>query len=462
LTASSIFDQLVKILEARWSMAEGPDIRAGRLPAKTLGQNFSDISPPFQPNEARVAAERCLFCYDAPCVAACPTSIDIPLFIRQIAAGNPQGAAKTILDSNIMGGMCARVCPTETLCEEVCVREVSEGKPIEIGRLQRTATDHLFATGKQLYRQGPKTGKRIAVVGGGPAGLSCAHKLATLGHAVTLFEAKKKAGGLNEFGIAAYKAVDGFAAAEVDYILGVGGIDVQYGKRLGRNIKLSGLAKDYDAVFLGLGLDATNDLGLGKEPEGVADAVDFIAELRQSKTLGKLKTGRRIVVIGGGMTAIDIASQTKRLGAEDVTIVYRRGPEQMNASAYERELAQTDGVLIRHRLRPKSLIVKKGALAGVRLEYTREAKGRLEGTGETIDLACDQLFKAIGQKLVEADLGGALVLDGGRIKTDAERRTSLAKVWAGGDCIKGAKDLTVSAVEDGKQAALSIHRHLSA
>jgi glutamate synthase (NADPH/NADH) small chain len=441
-------------------MPKGPEIAAGRLPKQVIARNFSDIAPNFEPNDARVAAERCLFCYDAPCVKACPTAIDIPLFIRQIAAGNPDGAAKTILDANIMGGMCARVCPTETLCEEVCVREVSEGKPIEIGRLQRYATDHLFAGNKQLYRQGLKTGKHVAVVGAGPAGLSCAHRLATLGHDVTVFEAKRKSGGLNEYGIAAYKTVDDFAQREVNYILDVGGIEVIHGKKLGKHLKLDKLREEYDAVFLGIGLAATNDLGLGREPTGTMDAVDYIAGLRQAKNLARLAVGRRIIVIGGGMTAIDIASQTKRLGAEDVTIVYRRGPRQMNASHYEQELAQTDGVLIRHWMRPKKVLVKGGKVSGVRFEYTAERKGKLEGTDEMIDLPCDQLFKAIGQKLVPQDVGEAITLEQGRIKVDAARRTSLANVWAGGDCVAGGKDLTVAAVEDGKQAAHAIDQYL--
>jgi glutamate synthase (NADPH/NADH) small chain len=455
---------MVKIFRAvhwRKRMAKVPDIAAGRLPRETLARNFADLERPFEPNEARVAAERCLFCYDAPCVKACPTAIDIPLFIRQIAAGNLNGAARTILDSNIMGGMCARVCPTETLCEEVCVRETSEGKPIEIGRLQRYATDHLFAEGKQLYKHGPKSGKRVAIVGAGPAGLSCAHKLATLGHDVAIFEAKEKPGGLNEYGIAAYKTVNNFAQREIDYILGVGGIKIVYGKRLGADIQLADLRRDFDAVFLGIGLGGTNQLDVKQAAEGVTDAVHYIAELRQARDLSQLPVGRRIVVIGGGMTAIDIASQTKRLAAEDVTIVYRRGPKQMNASHYEQELAQIDGVLIRHWLRPKELLTEAGALVGIRLEYTSENNGKLEGTGETIDLACDQLFTAIGQTLVPLGLTDEIARNG-RIKVDAERRTSLPGVWAGGDCVAGGKDLTVAAVEDGKQAALSIDRHLRA
>lgn len=443
-------------------MAKLPDIAAGRLGPEAYDRNFADIEPRFEPNDARVAAERCLFCYDAPCIKACPTAIDIPLFIRQIAAGNPLGAAKTILTANIMGGMCGRVCPTETLCEEVCVREIAEGKPIEIGRLQRYATDVLFATGKQIFNRGAPTGRRVAVVGAGPAGLSCAHKLVTLGHEVTVFEARKKAGGLNEYGIAAYKTVNDFAQREVNYILGVGGITVEYGKRLGKNLKLKTLMENFDAVFVGLGLQGVNALGNREDVIGVMNAVDYIARLRQAKDLSKLPVGRRIVVIGGGMTAIDIASQTKRLGAEDVTIVYRRGPKQMNASAYEQELAQTDGVLIRHWMQPKRLIAKDGRLVGVELEYTQESNGKLAGTGETIKLPCDQLFKAIGQKLMVEDIASPkdyVEIEKGRIKVDEERRTSLANVWAGGDCAAGGEDLTVTAVEDGKIAAMSIDRY---
>ena len=444
-------------------MAEQTDIASGRLAPDVLAENFSDIHPPLDRFEARVAAERCLFCYDAPCVKACPTSIDIPLFVRQIATGNPIGAAKTILSSNIMGGMCARVCPTETLCEEVCVRETAEGKPIEIGLLQRYATDTLFAAGKQVFRRGATTGKRIAVVGAGPAGLACAHRLAVLGHEVVIFEGREKAGGLNEYGIAAYKATDDFAAREVAYILDVGGITVEYGKRLGRDIHLTALKDSFDAVFLGMGLGGVNALGLGDDLAGVEDAVDYIAGLRQAKDLSTLPVGRRIVVIGGGMTAIDIASQTKRLGAEEVTIAYRRGRAQMNASEYEQEVAQTDGVLIRTDLRPVRLIAEAGKLAGVELEYTKTVDGKLVGTGETLTLACDQLFKAIGQSFmaheVEADL---LTMRGGRIEVDAERRTSMPGVWAGGDCVYGGEDLTVAAVEDGKQAAISIDRALGA
>jgi glutamate synthase (NADPH/NADH) small chain len=444
-------------------MTANPDIAPGRLAPDALAKNFSDLHPAFDRHEARVAAERCLFCYDAPCIKACPTSIDIPLFIREIMTGNTVGAAKTILDSNIMGGMCARVCPTETLCEEACVREASEGRAVEIGNLQRYATDELFAKGKQLFKRAASTGKRVAVVGAGPAGMACAHKLATLGHDVVVFEARPKAGGLNEYGIASYKSTNDFAQAEIAYILDVGGITVENGKRLGRDIHLADLNRDFDAVFLGIGLGNTNALGLGDDVAGVDEAVDYIASLRQASDLSTLPVGRRIVVIGGGMTAIDIASQTKRLGAESVTIAYRRGQPQMNASDYEQDLAQTDGVLIRHWLKPSRLISEGGTLVAIELEYTREDGGRLTGTGEKLTLPCDQLFTAIGQTFIPDDIAGVpLAQEKGRLKVDAERRTSVPGLWAGGDCIANGKDLTVAAVEDGKQAALSIDRALKA
>ena len=441
------------------------DVRAARLDPADCRSNFADLHPPLTAHEALVEADRCYFCYDAPCMNACPTSIDIPLFIREIAVGNPNGSAKTILSQNIMGGMCSRVCPTETLCEEVCVRETAEGKPVRIGLLQRYATDHLMQSGERHpFERAPASGRRVAVVGAGPAGISCAHRLAMHGHDVTVFEARPKGGGLNEYGIAAYKAPGGFAQKELAFILAIGGISVEYGRLLGRDIRLSDLADSYDAVFLGTGLPGTNDLGLdGEDAEGCIDAVDYIATLRQSDDLSSLPVGRRIVVIGGGMTAIDIAVQTKLLGAEEVTICYRRGKDAMNASPYEQQLAQTRGVTIRHWLRPKALRrASDGAVSGIELEYTCETNGRLEGTGETTVLAADQVFKAIGQTGNAAPFSGAgLEVVRGRIEVDAGRRTANPKIWAGGDCIADGDDLTVVAVEDGKIAAKSIHAALS-
>lgn len=441
-------------------------IAAGRLDAADYLDNFSDLHPPLTKHEAFVESERCYFCHDAPCQTACPTSIDIPLFIRQIAANNAIGAAETILGANILGGMCARVCPTETLCEEACVREMAEGKPVKIGELQRYAVDALMEKGTQIFTRKPATGKSIAIVGGGPAGLSCAHKLAELGHAVTIFEAKDKLGGLNEYGIAAYKTPNDFAQKEVEFVLSIGGITAKTGHALGTQISMAALRKDYDAVFVGTGLAGVNKLGLEGETtlSGVRDAVAFIAELRQSKNLATLPIGRHVVVIGGGMTAIDAAVQSRLLGAEQVTVVYRRGQADMKASAYEQELAQVHGVTIRTFAQPLSLTSEGGRLTGITLEETEVKAGKLIGTGKSFTLKADMVLTAIGQIFVPDGLGGAdaLALESGRIAVDAERRTSVKGVWAGGDCVAGGEDLTVAAVEDGKQAALSIHRALSA
>jgi dihydropyrimidine dehydrogenase (NAD+) subunit PreT len=431
-----------------------------RLSKTQLAENFADLHPPLSHHEALVESDRCYFCYDAPCMKACPTSIDIPLFIREIQAGHPKSAAKTIFDQNIMGGMCARVCPTETLCEEACVREHAEGKPVKIGLLQRYATDQSMED-KHPYTRAKSTGRKVAVVGAGPAGLACAHRLAMHGHDVIVFEARKKSGGLNEFGIAAYKAVDDFAQKEVDFILAIGGITIKNNMALGQKLKLENLQRDYDAVFLGMGLSGVNALGAKNEDvDGVEDAVDYISDLRQAKDKAKLPVGRNVVVIGGGMTATDVAIQSKLLGAENVTILYRRGPEHMKASVYEQELAQTSGVKIIHNAMPKKVVTKKDKAVGLKCEYTTVKNKKLVGTGETFELAADMIFKAIGQTYVDV-LGGALALDQGRIKVDAEKRTSVKGIWAGGDCIAGGKDLTVASVDDGRRAAESISQFLA-
>ncbi len=440
-------------------MAQAPDIQAKRLSKAQLEANFANLHAPLNAHEAFVESDRCYFCFDPPCMKACPTSIDIPLFIREIQTGHPKSAAKTIFDQNILGGMCARVCPTETLCEEACVREHAEGKPVKIGLLQRYATDAAMAD-EHPYGRGKFSGKKVAVVGAGPAGLACAHRLAMHGHDITMFEAQKKAGGLNEFGIAAYKTVDDFAQREVDFVLAIGGITIEHDKALGKGLTLEQLEKDYDAVFLGVGYAGVNELGLKHEnSKGVEDAVYKIAALRQSKDLSKLKVGRRVVVIGGGMTAIDIALQSKLLGAEEVSILYRRGREHMRASAYEQELALSHGVAICEWVMPKKLITKDGHAIGLKIEGTVMKGKKLVGTGKTYELAADVVFKAIGQTFVDMT-AGALALEDGRIKVDEGKRTSRPKIWAGGDCVAGNKALTVAAVDDGRRAAESINTFL--
>ena len=435
-----------------------PGVVPGRLPADVLARNFSDHEPPLEVHEARVAADRCYFCHDAPCMTACPTSIDIPLFIRQIATGTPEAAARTILSQNILGGMCARVCPTETLCEEVCVREVAEGKPVEIGRLQRFATDTLMAKGVHPFARAAATGRKVAVVGAGPAGLSCAHRLAMKGHDVVVFDARAKAGGLNEYGIAQYKAVGDFAQAEVDWLLQIGGITIRTGMALGREVSLAELQAEYDAVFLGMGLAGVNALRApGEEMAQVRNAVDFIAELRQAKDKAVLPVGRDVVVIGGGMTAVDAAVQSRLLGAETVSIVYRRSQDRMSASGYEQQHSTSAGVRIICNASP---VAVHGAGAGVEVEFAYMADGPdgLKPTGETFRLRADQVFKAIGQTLTGAPEG--LALSGGKIAVTGAGRTSVAGVWAGGDCAAGGDDLTVTAVAEGRDAAEDIHATL--
>ncbi len=443
------------------------DIKSGRLDPAEIESNFADMHPPLGRSEALVEADRCYFCFDAPCTTACPTDIDIPGFIQKIRSNNVKGSAQTILSENIMGGMCSRVCPTEVLCEEVCVRTTLEGQPVRIGLLQRYATDAIIADNLQLFECQPASGKRVAVVGGGPASLSCAHRLATLGHQVTVLNSADKLGGLNEYGIAAYKTVNNFAQSEVDYILDIGGIDVRNRQSLGTDYSLDDLRDEYDAVFLGFGLGGVNELRLENDrAEGIVDAVEYIASLRQADSKAELPVGRHVLVIGGGMTAIDVAVQSKQLGAEDVTIVYRRGPDQMGASKFEQNFAQTSGVRIRHWLAPASLKMDGDRVSGITFNYTRlDDDGKLQSTGDSCELDADIVFKAIGQQVLWDELGDtaeSLDVKSGRISVNEYRRTSLDNVWAGGDCILGGEDLTVAAVQDGKVAAMDIDRFLEA
>ena len=432
-------------------MATNGNIRSGRLSKAEVDENFSDLHPPLTRSEALIEADRCYFCYDAPCTTACPTGIDIPQFIQKIRSDNLRGSAHTILRENIMGGMCARVCPTEILCEEACVRNTHEEKPVEIGLLQRHATDPVFESGTQLFERAASSGYKVAVVGGGPAGLSCAHRLSVLGHDVVVFNRDSKLGGLNEYGIAAYKAIDDFAQSEIDYILSIGGIEVRNDSSLGSDINLDGLHKEFDAVFLGIGLAQSNDLGIqGEDLDGVVNAIEYIAELRQADDKTKLPVGRDVVVIGGGMTAIDVAVQSKRLGANQVHMVYRRGPENMSASVFEQALAQTSGVTLHHWASP-ARIIGDNHVTGVEFDVADSDEG--------MHLSADVVFKAIGQNMNRDGLD-VLSTESGRFVVDVHQKTSKDGVWAGGDCVVGGDDLTVSAVQHGKVAAISIDNYL--
>ena len=436
------------------------DIKKNRLSEKEYSENFGEIHPPFNKHEALVEGDRCYYCYDAPCIDACPTGINIPLFIRQITSGNPEGAAKTIFDENILGGMSARVCPTETLCQEACVRNTGEDRPVKIGLLQRYATDTLMEAKEHPYKREKTNGKRIAIVGGGPAGLSCAHRLAMKGYSITIFDSKKKLGGLNEYGIAAYKSLENFAERETKFVLSIGGIEHKLNSTLGKDITLEELQNDYDAVFLGLGLSGVNHLMLeGEDSEAIDDAVNYIEDLRQSQNLADLPVGRKVIVIGGGMTAIDMAVQIKKLGSEEVTIVYRRGQKDMSASIEEQQNAQNNGVLIRHWSKPSKLLINEKTVNGVEFEYTENKNGKLVATGEKFSIKADMVFRAIGQTF-ESSIDNLPKLENGRILVDNNYKTTVSGIWAGGDCVKDGEDLTVSAVEAGKIAANSIHNEL--
>jgi glutamate synthase (NADPH/NADH) small chain len=436
-----------------------PDVRSGRLSAAQYAAAFADSAPRLTRTQALVEAERCLYCFDAPCMQACPTGIDVPSFIRRIADDNLRGAARAILDANPLGGTCARACPTEVLCEQVCVRTTQQGKPVEIGRLQRYAVDAVMERPvTALFTRAAPSGRRIAVVGAGPAGLACAFMLARRGHEVVIHDARPAGGGLNEYGLASYKMAGGFAQVELEWLMQIGGITLCLNWRLESAAQLQALRNEFDAVFIGVGLTTTNRLAVpGEHLHGVRDAVDFIADLRQAQdaaTLPTLAIGRRVVVIGGGMTAVDAAVQSRLLGAEDVHIVYRRGTEAMSASPEEVAWARKNGVTVHHHMTPVEIVGSGSHVAGVR--FARAAGGQ-------VTLPADMVFKAIGQKFdadVVADCG--LALEGGRVKVDDDGRTGVTRLYAGGDCRAGGRDLTVEAVEDGKRAAAAIHVDLIA
>jgi dihydropyrimidine dehydrogenase (NAD+) subunit PreT len=414
------------------------DIAPHRLSPEQLSCEFTDIAPLLDPAAAAVAASRCHYCYDAPCIEACPTQIDIPSFIRKIGNGNLKGAAVDILSANPLGGMCSRVCP--------------------IGALQRHATDWAMARGEVLFKRAADTGRHVAVVGAGPAGLACAHRLALAGHRVTIYGAREKAGGLNEYGIAAYKTVDDFAQREVAWLCSVGGIEIKNGVALGRDVTLDALRKQHDAVFLAIGLTGVRELAMeGEDLGGVLNAVDFIEQVRQASDLATVPVGRRVVVIGGGNTGVDAAVQSRKLGATMVSMVYRRGVETMSATWAEREFAQSQGVTLITHAKPVRLIGSDGNVTGVEFERTSA-----EGT-ERFILEADMVLKAIGQTLVAVGVERELLtLDGSRIAVEANGQTSLPDVWAGGDCAAtGGVDLTVQAVQDGKLAAAGIDAHFA-
>jgi glutamate synthase (NADPH/NADH) small chain len=433
-----------------------------RLTPLELVRNFADTPPPLGADEVLVEAARCLYCFDAPCIRACPTHIDIPKFIRQILHKNDTGAAKTILDANIFGGSCARACPTEVLCEGACVDNVLMKSPVPIGRLQRHACDTAAKKGVRFFQPGPPTGKRVAIIGSGPAGLTCAHELRKSGHDVVVFEAREVAGGLNTLGIAAYKISTAFALSEVELVRQIG-VDIRLNQRI-TAAALKTLLAEFDAVFLGVGLGKTVPLGIeGENLPGVREALDFIFQTH-TKPLAECEVGKYVLVIGAGNTAIDVATAAKRLGAEQVTIAYRRGEDAMPAFHYEYELAKADGVRFEWFVQPYRIVAENGSARGVEFVRTElddptSRSSRLKPVvSSRFVLHADMIVKALGQEPLLELLNAlpGLKIDGNKVAVDrATGATSIAKLFAGGDCIRGGGEI-VDAVQDGKIAARGI------
>lgn len=439
-----------------------------RLTSEQYELNFSDIHPPFETHAAAlVEANRCLFCYDAPCTKSCPTGIDVPKFIKQIVTDNIKGSAYTILSANIMGGGCAKVCPVEKLCEGACVYNLMEEKPIAIAKLQRLSTEKAIAEKWPLFHRRPSLGKKVAVMGAGPAGLSCAHVLSRQGIDVTIYEKERKGGGLMTYGIAAYKITPEFCEDEVDFITSLGGIDIKYNKEWGKDISLAELQKNYEAVYLGIGVGLARQLDIpGEELEGVVNALHFIYNIR-SKGYEYVPVGDKVAVIGMGMTAIDAATQAKRLGAKEVTLVYRRTQAEMPCTQAELDIAKMDGCNIIWLAAPIEVIGVNGKVNRLACSVMElgepDSSGRRSpvDTGKTIVLDVDMVIKATGQipfmNLIKAN---QLENISGKIITDNNGVTSVDGVFAGGDCVNGGKEV-VDAVQAGKDGAAGILKYLN-
>ena len=438
-----------------------------KLSKEQYEQNFANIRPPFENKTAAVVeANRCLFCYDAPCTKSCPTHIDVPKFIKQITTDNIKGSAHTIFVSNIFGAGCSKVCPVEKLCEGACVYNLLDEEPIQIARLQQYATAKALENNWQLFQRKPSLGTKVAIVGAGPAGLSCAHVLSREGVDVTIFEKEAKGGGLMTYGIAAYKVTPQFCEDEVNYITAIGGIEIKYNQDLGKNLSLADLQKNYDAVYLGIGVGIARNLDIpGEDLEGVVDAIGFIYDIR-AKGYSSVSVGDKVAVIGMGMTAIDAATQAKRLGAKEVTMVYRRTQEEMPCTEFELNIAKLDGCEIIWLAAPKEVKGETGKVKSLVCSVMKldepDASGRRSpvDTGETFSLEVDMVIKAAGQVPFEGLMEELKIQNSkGKMVIDENCSTNIKGVFAGGDAVNGGKEV-VDAVEDGKSGAMAILEYL--
>jgi len=442
---------------------------APRLPLEQLEKNFADINPPLTPGQALEEGSRCLFCHDAPCIKACPTGIDVPQFIRQILTGNLRGSAKTILEANILGQSCARVCPTSVLCEGACVLNEQSKRPVEIGRLQRYAVDPIIAAGTKLFKAGAPNGYRVALIGAGPASLSCAAELRKRGYETVIFDANPQPGGLDAYGIAAYKMRAEDVAREIELVSSLG-VEIKSNVAVGRDISIQELERSYDSIFVGIGLGQTEDLQIpGEDLPGCRDALSFIEETK-SKSFDQVQLAKRVAVIGGGNTAVDVVTAARRLGAEEVYMVYRRSPQEMSAFDYEYELAKQDSVTFVWQALPQR-IIGNGQVEALECLRTRrgekDARGRntfvaVPGTEFRLDVG--MVVKALGQKrkLEFLQQISKLELKNGCVQVNSQTmQTANPLYFAGGDCVNGGGEV-VDAVAHGKKAALGIHQMLEA
>jgi glutamate synthase (NADPH/NADH) small chain len=438
---------------------------APKLSPEQYEKNFAEISPRMTPRQAAVEAARCLFCFDAPCTIACPTHIDVPAFIKKISTDNLRGSARVILEANILGHSCGRVCPTEVLCEGACVMHEKEEKPIEIGRLQRYAVDHVLDRKIQLFHAGPPNGRRVALIGSGPASLACAAELAKLGYHTTIFDRNELPGGLDTYGIAAYKLRAKDTLREIELVRGLG-VEFRQKTTVGTDTTFEQLEEDFDAIFIGVGLGETGNLGVpGENLQGVVGAMEFI-EPTKIRPFAQLTVGRRIACIGAGNTAIDVVTAAKRLGAEIVHLIYRRGEQEMPAFRYEYDLAKLDGVNFHWHAQPvKILPGANGNVAAIQCIRTRteSVSGQKRSqiaiiAGSEFQLEVDMVVRAIGQepvtKFVRA-VPGIAVRENGTITVGEHFQTGNAKYFAAGDCVNGGKEV-VDAVAEGMAAARGI------